>query len=151
MDREPAYTRGRDAASVALPAALAVVATVIAALGGAWADYAWGVAWTTAAASALAGMLVARRAAAAPERGRWTCWTAAAACWLAGQLAWNALTLSGGGAFGTLADAAWWAFAVLVIGGALRTRDGSGTVRMVALVEVVPLIAAAVVHATPQA
>jgi len=34
MDREPAYTRGRDAASVALPAALAVVATVIAALGG---------------------------------------------------------------------------------------------------------------------
>jgi len=143
MDREPAYTRGRDAASVALPAAVAVAATVIAALGGAWADYAWGVAWTTAAASALAGMVVARRAAAAPERGRWTCWTAAAACWLAGQLAWNALTLTGGGAFGTLADAAWWAFAVLVIGGALRTRDGSGTVRMVALVEVVPLIAAA--------
>ena len=133
----------RDAVAVGLPAALAVAATALAALGGAWAGMLWGVAWTTAAASALAGMVVARHAAAPRDRGRWTWWTAAAGCWLGGQLAWDAFAELGIGPLANLADAAWWAFAALVVGGLLRTRDGSRTVRVVALVEVVPLVAAA--------
>jgi diguanylate cyclase (GGDEF)-like protein len=129
--------------AVGVPAVVSVLAVAIAVglrgEGGA----PWKVAWTAAALSALAGMLAARRCSLPAHRGRWTWWAAAVACWLAGEMAWNVFAATGAPPSPNLADAGWWAFAILVIGGLMRTRDGSRGVRIVALVEVLPLIVAA--------
>ena len=57
-------------------------------------------------------------------------------------MAWDLFAITGTPASPHLADVGWWAFAVLVVGGLLRTRERSRSARVVALVEVLPLIAA---------
>jgi hypothetical protein len=46
-----------------------------------------------------------------------------ALAWLCGQLAWHALAVVGSPPSPNLADAGWWAFAVLVIVGLLQAPD----------------------------
>ncbi|MGH2868710.1 MAG: diguanylate cyclase [Solirubrobacteraceae bacterium] len=104
----------------------------------------WDVAWTAAAGCALTGTLLARGAAAPANRARWTLWSAASGCWLAGQLAWNAFGIVGFPSSPNLADIAWWGFAVLVMVSMVRYRAPSRTVRLVAAIETLPVIGAAV-------
>ncbi len=103
----------------------------------------WDVAWTSAAVSAVAGTLLGRGVAAAPHRGRWTLWAAAAGCWLFGQLAWDLFAIIGTPASPNPADFGWWAFAVLVLLSMVRMPARSGALRIVVAAEVLPLIAAA--------
>ena len=95
------------------------------------------------AACALAGMLAARRASAAEHRYRWGCWVAAAALWLAGQLAWDLFSVIGFPSSPNVADLCWYGFAVLVMAGLLRSPAASRAARAVAIVEALPLVAAA--------
>lgn len=67
----------------------------------------WSVAWIMAAASALVGMLGARRVATDAMRLRWTLWVAATWCWLTGQLVWDVLVLLDSPLSPNPADAAW--------------------------------------------
>src|SRR5215212_7538323 len=140
-DRLQLHIGRRSSACVVVPALLSVVAIVV----GAWTGEprAWSASWTVAALSALVGMLLARRHADPEHRARWTWWSCAAACWVAGQGIWGVQAKLGWSASPSLADVTWWAYAILMVGGLLRTRDGSRPVRVVAIVEVVPLIAAA--------
>ncbi len=108
-----------------------------------WAASGLDVAWTTAALGALAGTLVARKSAHPASRTRWTLWALASACWLAGQLAWDVYGVIGFPQSPSLADAGWWAFALLVIVSLLGLSQ-SRAARLVALVEAVPLIGAAI-------
>jgi hypothetical protein len=103
----------------------------------------WDIAWTTSALTALAGVAVARRHARGVHRLRWTLWTAAAACWLGGQIAWDAFELLGFPASPNLADVGWWAFAIIVGVSVVCCSGLSRSLRIVAVVETVPLIAAA--------
>ena len=103
----------------------------------------WDVAWTTAAAAAVAGMLAARRTAPDGERSRWTWWAAAAAAWLLGQIAWDAFAFTGSPPSPNLADAGWFSFALLVMGGLVGSRSTSRTLRLIAVAEALPLIVAA--------
>lgn len=105
---------------------------------------AWDVAWTAAALGALLGTLAARRAAVPANRVRWTLWAAASACWLIGQLAWNLFGVIGFPTSPSLADVAWWGFALLVVLSMLRHRAPSRRVQIVAAVETLPVIGAAV-------
>ncbi len=102
----------------------------------------WNVAWTAAALAALGGMLAARHAAPADERARWTWWSAATAAWLTGQLAWDWFSSYGGPPSPNLADAGWFSFALLVMGGLVGTRNTSRTLRLLAVAEALPLIVA---------
>jgi diguanylate cyclase (GGDEF)-like protein len=102
----------------------------------------WNVAWTAAALAALGGMLAARHAAPADERARWTWWSAATAAWLIGQLAWDWFSSCGGPPSPNLADAGWFSFALLVMGGLVGTRSTSRTLRLLAVAEALPLIIA---------
>jgi diguanylate cyclase (GGDEF)-like protein len=102
----------------------------------------WNVAWTAAALAALGGMLAARHAAPADERARWTWWSAATAAWLLGQLAWDWFSVHGGPPSPNLADAGWFSFALLVMGGLVGTRNTSRTLRLLAVAEALPLIVA---------
>lgn len=142
MEQSGRWRPGPDSAVVLAPLAVALVAMIVSRVPG-WSGVCWDVAWTTGAVSALAGTLVARRRALEVNRGRWTLWAIAAACWLAGQLAWNVFGLVGFPPSPSFADAAWWAFALLVMVSMLRL-PGPRSVRLVALVEAVPLIAAAI-------
>src|SRR5687768_11481291 len=94
-------------------AALFAVLTVAATLGAGWGlvdrTAGWNTAFTAAAACALAGMLVARRASAGEHRYRWGCWAAAAACWLGGQVAWDVFSVIGFPASPNVADLGWYA------------------------------------------
>jgi diguanylate cyclase (GGDEF)-like protein len=133
---------------VAVPAGLAVVAMLLSKFthdAGLW----WDVAWTSAAMGALAGTLLARRVASAPNRSRWTLWAAACGSWLFGQLAWDLFGIIGSPASPNPADIGWWAFAVLVTLSIVRMRAPSRSLRLVAAVEVLPVIlgAAALVYA----
>ena len=103
----------------------------------------WDVAWTAASLAALGGMLAARHAAPADERARWTWWSAAAAAWLLGQLAWNWFSEFGSPPSPNLADAGWFSFALLVMGGLVGTRNTSRTLRLLSVAEALPLIVAA--------
>jgi len=133
---------------VAIPAGVAVVAMGLSKLtsdASLW----WDVAWTAAAIGALAGTLQARRVASAPNRSRWTLWAAACGSWLFGQLAWDLFGITGSPASPNPADVGWWAFAVLVTLSIVRMRAPSRSLRLVAAVEVLPVIlgAAALVYA----
>jgi diguanylate cyclase (GGDEF)-like protein len=102
----------------------------------------WNVAWTAGAVSALAGTVFGRSRALAAHRFRWTMWSVTAACWLFGQLAWDFY-----GAHvppsPNLGDAGWWGFALCAMVGVMRSPMRSRSLRRVAFVETLPLIAAA--------
>ena len=102
----------------------------------------WDVAWTAGSLAAVGGTLLGRRRATEAHRFRWTMWVVATGCWLLGQLAWNA--------YGShvppspnLGDAGWWGFAICATVGVMRTPARSRALRTVAIVETMPLIAAA--------
>jgi diguanylate cyclase (GGDEF)-like protein len=130
----------------ALAAAFAVL-TVPAVLAAAWGLVdtvaGWNIAFTASAVCALAGMLAARHASAAEHRYRWGCWAAAAALWVAGQLAWDVFSVIGFPSSPNIADGCWYGFAVLVMAGLLRAPAASWAARAVAVVEALPLVAAA--------
>ena len=82
------------------------------------------VAWTAAAIGALAGLLLARRNARAENRSRWTLWAVAGACWLGGQIGWDVFGIVGFPVSPNIADAGWWAFALLIMASMLRLPRG---------------------------
>src|SRR3954452_23693238 len=137
---EPGVTR-LGAVAVGLSAVVAVAAMLVA--DAITPAVSWRVAFTSAGASALAGVLVARRAAAPDDRRRWSWWAAAASAWVAGQVAWDAYALTGSPAFERAGHGGFYLFAVIAIGGLLRSAEPTRAVRAVAAMEVVPLIAAA--------
>ena len=102
----------------------------------------WDIAWTASACSAIGGTILGRLRAGAEHRFRWTMWIAACGCWLFGQAAWN-LYGSHIPPSPNLGDAGWWGFAICATIGVLRTPARSRSMRTVAMVETVPLIAAA--------
>src|SRR5690242_6442141 len=124
----------RCALGVAMAAALAIFGVL---------ERHWDLAWTSAAVSALGGMIAARHCAPAGERARWTWWMAAAAAWLIGQVAWDVFAVKGTPPSPNLADAGWYSFALLVMAGLVGTRSTSRTLRLVTLLEALPLIVAA--------
>jgi diguanylate cyclase (GGDEF)-like protein len=103
----------------------------------------WDVAWTAGAVSALAGTLAARRRARLVNRRRWTLWAIAAGLWLVGQLIWNLFGVIGFPRSPNVADACWWGFAVLLIVSMSAIQSGPRAARVVAAIERVALIAAA--------
>ena len=123
-------------------AAVAVAAMCWARVPGAPRAAAWDVAWTAAVLGALLGSLAARRFAAADERGRWSWWAAAAASWLVGQIAWEVFDVIGWPPSPNLADFGYWGFGVLFIIGLVHAPGRSRTLRLVAVVETLPLLAA---------
>ncbi len=120
-------------------AAVAMLASQFGASGGAC----WDIAWTASAVSALAGTLAARRRAHEANVMRWNRWSAAAACWLGAQLAWDAFGVVGFPQSPNLADVLWWAFALLVILSMIAAPRAPRPVRVVAGIESLTLIAAA--------
>ena len=130
---------------VGFPAALALVSMLlghVTSSGTFW----WDTAWTAAAASALTGTLLGRRAASPGNRSHWTLWSVASGCWLAGQLGWDAFTIASPNSVPTspnVADFCWWAFAILMILSLVRMRSRSRALLIVGAAEVLPLIAAA--------
>jgi diguanylate cyclase (GGDEF)-like protein len=110
----------------------------------AWSGGWWDVAWTVAAFAATVGTGAAAKVALPANRLRWKLWTAASAFWLLGQIGWNVFGVIGFPTSPNVADVSWWAFAVLVIVSLIRSRAESRTVRLVTLVEVVPVVAAAI-------
>ncbi len=144
MDARTAQTQlGRWPALAALSAVLTVAATLGAGWGLIDSTAGWDCAFTTAAICALAGMLAARRASAIEHRYRWGCWVAAAALWLAGQLAWDVFSVIGFPSSPNIADVCWFGFAALVMVGLMRSQADSRAARAVAIVEALPLVAAA--------
>ncbi len=127
--------------TVLAPLVLAAVAMLAAQLGDAvfW----WDVAWTAAAVSALAGMLLARGRSAEAQRPRWNLWAIAAGAWLFGQLAWDVYAVIGFPPEPNLANVGCWGFAILVMLSMLRIPGGSWSARALAMIESVPLIIAA--------
>jgi diguanylate cyclase (GGDEF)-like protein len=128
-------------AFVLAPLALAVLAMLATQLG-LPRKVCWDVAWTCAGISAVAGCMLARRRALEPNRARWNLWTAAVAAWLFGQVAWDVYGITGFPQSPSLADAGWWAFAIAVMLSMLRIPGASWSVRLIALIESVPLIIA---------
>jgi diguanylate cyclase (GGDEF)-like protein len=126
---------------VGIPAVLSLVAMALAKLTSASTLW-WDVAWTAAATSGLVGTLLARRDATGVERSRWTLWAAAVGAWMFGQLAWDVFGITGTPSSPNPADLGWWAFAVLVMLSIVRTPAQSRALRVVAAVEVLPVIAA---------
>jgi diguanylate cyclase (GGDEF)-like protein len=110
----------------------------------AWNGGWWDVAWTAAAIAATVGTGAAARVALPANRLRWRLWTAASAFWLLGQIGWDVFSVAGFPMSPNAADVSWWAFAVIVIVSLTRSRAASRTVRLVTLVEVVPVVAAAI-------
>jgi diguanylate cyclase (GGDEF)-like protein len=129
---------------VGLPVVVAIVAMVLSRFLTAWTGTLWNVAWTAASLAALAGMLLARRVAVGSDRRRWSLWAAAAGSWLVGQIMWDTYGLAGLPQSPNLADVGWWGFALLVLVSLLRSSARSRSVRVVVLVETLPVIGAAV-------
>src|SRR5215218_2573029 len=140
--RTHARTLGPWPALAALAAVIAAAAMIAATWGALAAGTGWNAAFTAGGLSALFGMLAARRASVPEHRYRWSCWTVAAGCWVAGQLAWDVFSVVGFPGSPNVADFGWYAFAVLVAAGLLRSPGDSRAARAVALVETLPLIAA---------
>ncbi len=134
---------GRVTTGVAVPLVVALAAMIASRFGLA-AGVGFDIAWTASALSASIGALAARSRARADNRGRWTLWSLAAGSWLFGQLAWDVYGVIGFPASPNIADLGWWGFAVLVMASMLRLPAGPRSVRIVALLESVPLIFAAV-------
>jgi len=130
---------------VAAPATVAVAAMFVGHLAPG-APLWWDAAWTAAAVSALAGTLLARRVAAAANRGHWTLWAAATGCWLLGQAGWDVFSVISPDRLPSspnVADLGWWAFAILMILSQVRMRTRSRALLIVGAAEVLPVIAAA--------
>jgi diguanylate cyclase (GGDEF)-like protein len=123
---------------------LSLVAIAMSKLDHAWNAGWWDVAWTVAAAAAVVGTAAAAKVALPANRLRWRLWTAASVFWLLGQIGWNIFGVTGFPTSPNAADVCWWAFAVLVIVSLIKSRADSRTVRLVTLVEVVPVVAAAI-------
>src|SRR5687768_10806055 len=140
--RASARSLGPWPALAALAALLGVAAMAAAAWELVGTVLGWDAAFTAGAVCALCGMLAARRASAPEHRYRWNCWTAAAASWLAGQIAWDVFSVAGFPASPNVADLFWYAFAIFVAAGLLRSPAGTRAERAVALVEALPLIGA---------
>jgi|SRR5579884_52063 len=128
-----------------------VTAPIAVAIGAMLADYAglpgaacFDVAWTAAAVSAVIGMLAARSRAKTANRLRWTLWALAAGAWLAGQLAWDLYGIIGFPSSPNAADAGWWLCALLIIASMLRLPRSPRSIQVVAAVESIPLIFAAI-------
>ncbi len=138
----PLFRGSKTSALVYAPIALALAA-VAASYAGFSASAGFDVAWTAAAVAALAGAALASRSAQGPNRHRWRLWTVAAGCWLCGQLAWDLFGMTGFPQSPNIADVAWWGFAALVMVSMMRLPQGSRSVRLVAAVESVQLIGAA--------
>jgi diguanylate cyclase (GGDEF)-like protein len=134
----------RRPSPVAVLAALAAASMLAAAWGLAPKAFAWNLAFTSGAVTAVLGAVAARRGAPAGARDRWGWWVGAAAMWLGGQLFWDLFSVVGFPASPNLADLGWYGFAALVIAGLLRAPGRSRGERVVAMLEVLPLIAAAI-------
>ena len=130
--------------SLAVAVPLSFAAMAMSKLDQAWNGGWWDVAWTVAAVAAVLGTAAAAKVALPANRFRWKLWTLASGCWLLGQLGWNLFDVTGFPASPNVADVSWWAFALLVIVSLTRSRAESRTVRLVTLVEVVPVVAAAI-------
>jgi diguanylate cyclase (GGDEF)-like protein len=142
LERPIQRTRLAYLVAVAASGALAVAAMVVARLDASACLLWWDVSWTAAAVGALVGTLAARSRALPRQRERWTLWTLATLSWLAGQLAWDAYSIMGSPQSPNATDFGWWGFAILVVVGLTRARTSSGLVRLVALVEALPLMTA---------
>ena len=142
MRVRPCPPGGLTTALVGTPLIIALVAMLSSHLGLA-AAACFDVAWTAAAIGALAGLLLARRNARAENRSRWTLWAVAGACWLGGQIGWDVFGIVGFPASPNIADAGWWAFALLIMASMLRLPRGPRSIRVVVMFEAIPLIAAA--------
>jgi len=143
MDSSKRRVGRSTAVAVLAPITVAIVAMPVS-LTGLSGAACYDVAWTAAALGALVGMLAARSRARPENRLRWTLWALATAAWLAGQLAWDVYGIIGMPASPNLADAGWWGFALLVMASMLRLPRGPRSVRVIAMLESVPLIFAAV-------
>jgi diguanylate cyclase (GGDEF)-like protein len=133
----------RLSAAVIAPLVVALSA-MIACYSGLDAGTCYNVAWTAAALSATIGTCAARQRARPENRERWTLWAMAAACWLFGQLMWNLYGVIGFPQDPNLADFGWWGFALLVMVSMLRFPRTERSILVVAAVESVPLICAAI-------
>src|SRR5579875_2847750 len=133
---------------VGVPAAVAVGAIALTRVVNA-PNLLWDIAWTAGALSAVIGVLLGRRRAVGRHRFRWTMWSAAAGLWLGGQVAWNCY-----GAHippsPNLGDVGWWGFAICAMVGVMRMPARSRSLRTVAMVETLPLIAAAMALTTAE-
>jgi diguanylate cyclase (GGDEF)-like protein len=139
---ERAVTR-RTTIGVGVPLAIALFA-MVARYAGLPAGACFDVAWTTSALGALVGSNAARKRAHGRDRTRWTLWMLAMGCWLFGQLAWDVFGVIGFSASPNVADIGWWACALLVIASMLQVPRGSRSIQVVAIVESLPVIVAAI-------
>ena len=119
------YRGGTDrsgAAFFVLLAGLVAIGAMVGAELGLSQTLAWNAAWT-AARSARSGRCSSRARARCRRTGQADAMGAAAACWLAGQIAWDMFTVTDA-ASPNIADAGYWAFALLVIAACcVRSRD----------------------------
>src|SRR5579884_3696332 len=143
MQRQGSVPVTRRGALLVLAPIGVALAAIVAGRSVGWSGGCLDVAWTASAASALAGTLLARGRADAANRTRWGMWAAATGLWLVGQLAWDIYGVVGFPRSPNLADAAWWAFALLVMASMLRL-PAPRSMRLVSIVEAVPLVAAAI-------
>ena len=108
------------------------------------------VAWTSAAIGTLAASWLARSRAIEPHRSRWTWWMFAAAAWLVGQIAWDVYGVIGFPASPSIADVAWWAFALFTMVSVFQVSMRPRESLTFALIETGPLVIAAVALTTAQ-
>ena len=150
MDQQGSHSLPARAQLLVLIPLLVAIAAMLASRLGLPQSPCWDTAWTAAAVSALAGTLLAGRRARPANSGRWRLWAMATAAWLAGQLAWDVYGVTGFPTSPNLADAGWWAFAVLAMMSVLRMADRPHASRSLAVVEWLPLIAAAIALTTAE-
>ncbi len=132
----------RTATAILAPLVVALGA-MVAAYAGLGAGVCFDVAWTSAAIAATGGTALAWRHAHPANRDRWRLWTIACACWLFGQLAWDLFGIIGFPQSPNIADLGWWAFALLAMASMVRLARGPRPVRIVAAIESLQLVAAA--------
>jgi diguanylate cyclase (GGDEF)-like protein len=65
-------------------------------------------------------------------------------CWLFGQLAWDVFGVIGFSASPNVADVGWWACALLVIASLMQVPRGPRSIQVVAIIESLPIIFAAI-------
>jgi diguanylate cyclase (GGDEF)-like protein len=142
LDRPMQRTWRASLVAAAASGALAVAAMLLACLHASASLFLWDVSWTAAAVAALIGTLAARSRALPRQRERWTIWTLATLSWLVGQIAWDVYSIAGSPQSPNATDVGWWGFAILVVVGLARARTSSGLVRLVTLIEALPLTTA---------